>query len=359
MPGDLTTTSQCLSAARPLSAVANTWRPSTSPGGGRSSTSTGSTPSVRSRARLAAPSTPRPQTPTRAPRRSDQQILGRIAVRDEVIAHRAAAAWRRRAGRAVRRPRRPVPGAAPVPARSGRCAASSTAARHSPTSPTHSHGLLSGSVPSSARNFGASDSAGSGSASGSRPPKMALSSAAGRNGARIRSMKQHLSQRPHQWSSRVASSRWKARLQLRNVPWYWVSPANRSATHSSLNGRSDGEVADRGRRMRPRPAPRGTRPRRSALLEYWWLTGRPSTSSVGMDADHSFDMTTASRPSSTAARTAMADRIPVTGTCPFRKPELARAQQLRVDLAAGPHDGQPGDRGRRLDGVEPARRAGS
>src|SRR6185437_14823515 len=88
MPGDFTTTSQCLSAASPLLAVANTWRPSTSPGGGRSSTSTGSTPSVRSRARLATPSTPRPQTPTRAPRRSDQQILGRIAVRDEVVADR-------------------------------------------------------------------------------------------------------------------------------------------------------------------------------------------------------------------------------------------------------------------------------
>src|SRR6202035_780330 len=51
MPGDFTTTSQCLSAARPLLAVANTWRPSTSPGGGRSSTSTRSTPSVRSRDR--------------------------------------------------------------------------------------------------------------------------------------------------------------------------------------------------------------------------------------------------------------------------------------------------------------------
>ena len=51
-------------------------------------------------------------------------------------------------------------------------------------------------------------------------------------------MKQHLSQRPHQWSSRRAGSMWKARLQLRNVPWYWVSAANRCATHSSVNGRS-------------------------------------------------------------------------------------------------------------------------
>src|SRR5450432_474019 len=86
MPGDLTTTSQWVRAASPLSEVANTGSPPTSPGGGRSSTSTGSTPMVRRRARFAAPSTPRPQTPTRAPRRSDQEILGRIAVRDEVVA---------------------------------------------------------------------------------------------------------------------------------------------------------------------------------------------------------------------------------------------------------------------------------
>src|SRR5450755_658603 len=86
MPGDFTTTSQWVRAARPLSEVANTGSPSTSPGGGRSSTSTGSTPRVRSRARFAAPSTPRPQTPTRAPRSSDQEILGRITVRDEVFA---------------------------------------------------------------------------------------------------------------------------------------------------------------------------------------------------------------------------------------------------------------------------------
>ena len=51
-------------------------------------------------------------------------------------------------------------------------------------------------------------------------------------------MKQHLSHCPHQWSSRCAWSMWKARLQLRNVPWYGVSRANRSAIHSSVRGRS-------------------------------------------------------------------------------------------------------------------------
>ena len=39
-----------------------------------------------------------------------------------------------------------------------------------------------------------------------------------------------------------------------------------------------------------------------------------------MDADHSFDMTTASRPSSAAASTAMAEMMPVTGTWPLRNP---------------------------------------
>ena len=58
-------------------------------------------------------------------------------------------------------------------------------------------------------------------------------------------------------------------------------------------------------------------------MEYWWLTGRPSCSSVGTDADHSLDITTASRSPSTAARTAIADRMPVTGTCPLRNPSSA------------------------------------
>ena len=233
MPGDFTTTSQCISAASPLSPVANTGSPDTSPGGGWSSTRTGSTPRVSSRAILAVPSTPRPQTPTRAPRRSDQQIFGRIAIRDEVLADgREQLGGGGQVGRSATSAASCCSSVSP--ARSGRRAASTAATRHSPISPTHSNGLASGRVPSSARNLGASDSAGSRSASGSRPPKILLSSAAGRNGARIRSMKQHLSHRPHQWSSRLAGSRWKARLQLRNVSWYCVSPANRWATHSSV-----------------------------------------------------------------------------------------------------------------------------
>ncbi len=100
-----------------------------------------------------------------------------------------------------------------VPARSGRRAASTTAARHSLTSPTHSNGLVP--EPSSVRNFGASSATSSGSGT---TPNTSRSAAAGMNGARIKSMKQHLSHSPHQWSSRRAGSMWKARLQLRNVP---------------------------------------------------------------------------------------------------------------------------------------------
>ena len=90
-------------------------------------------------------------------------------------------------------------------ARSARRAASTAAARHSLTSPTHSNGLVP--EPSRVRNFGAS----AGSLSGSPPPPSAAntarSSSAGMNGARMRSMKQHLSHCPHQCSSRRLLSR--------------------------------------------------------------------------------------------------------------------------------------------------------
>jgi hypothetical protein len=42
---------------------------------------------------------------------------------------------------------------------------------------------------------------------------------------------------------------------------------------------------------------------------------------------------------------------------PVQEAELGRPEQLRVDLAAGPDDRQPGDRGRALDGGEPVARA--
>ncbi len=110
-------------------------------------------------------------------------------------------------------------------------------------------------------------------------------------------------------------------LQLRNDPWYRSRAANSRPTHSSVRSRSQEKYSGIGAGLS------ASTPRKAAsklaLLEYWWFTGRPWSRSVGMDADHSLDMTTASRSSSTAASTAIADRIPVTGTCPLRKPSSA------------------------------------
>src|ERR1700742_2346032 len=110
---------------------------------------------------------------------------------------------------------------------------------------------------------------------------------------------------------------WNARLQLRKVEWYWVRWANRSAIHSSVRARSAEKYSGM-------PGVWASTPRNAAsnasLLEYWWLTDWSSVWTVGTEADHSLDMTTASRSSSVAASTAMAEMIPVTGTWPFRKP---------------------------------------
>src|SRR4051794_16700670 len=92
MPGDLMTTSQAASRSRPPSTVATT-----SAVAGLSSTRTaGATPSVASLRKLAWPSTPRPQTPTRRPARSDQEIVGGIRRFDEVAAEPVHQRARRR-----------------------------------------------------------------------------------------------------------------------------------------------------------------------------------------------------------------------------------------------------------------------
>src|SRR6185437_4481375 len=107
-----------------------------------------------------------------------------------------------------------------------------------------------------------------------------------------------------------------ALLQLRKDAKYGPSFANSCPTHSSVRSRSQEKYSG------PWVAARMSRKAasNSSLLDHWWLTGRPWYSRVGTDADHSLDITTASRSSSTAASTAMADRMPVTGTWPLRKP---------------------------------------
>src|SRR5580704_14559707 len=86
MPGLFTTTSQAISASNPPRSVASTSMPSRVGAPGLSSTRTGTWPMAWSRRRLAPPSTPRPQTPTRpdASASADQEIGGGIAIGDAV-----------------------------------------------------------------------------------------------------------------------------------------------------------------------------------------------------------------------------------------------------------------------------------
>src|ERR1039458_892523 len=84
MPGVLTTTSQRESASHPPAAVERIGSPPASPWLGWSSGITGAARIAKSLRRLAPPSTPRPHTPTEAPARSDQQILGREVIGDVV-----------------------------------------------------------------------------------------------------------------------------------------------------------------------------------------------------------------------------------------------------------------------------------
>ena len=213
------------------------WRaprgPSSVGADGMSSTRTGSRPMDRSRRMLACPSTPSPQTPTAASASADQEIGWRIALRNAM-----GAAWLQQGG-GVRwassgpARRRAAPGAA-SPARSARRAASSEAARHSSVSPTHSNGFTPVPRPSSARKR----SSLAGFCSGSSPAKTASSAARSMNGARTRSMKQHLSQRPHQWSSRCAGLLVKGSVAAaKGAVVSGQTRRTRCATQSSLRGR--------------------------------------------------------------------------------------------------------------------------
>ena len=174
------------------------------------------------------------------------------------------------------------------------------------------------------------------------------------NGARIRSMKQHLSHCPHQWSRR--------RLCRCERPGYSCGTCRGTASAPRTAPRPtarSGRGARRSSRAGPpgRPARSSRKPPRTAAdLDHWWLTGRPSCSSVGTEADHSLDITTASRV--VEHRGEDGDRGDDAGHrhVPVEEPELRRPQQLRVDLPPGPDDRQPAHRGRPLDRGEPVPR---
>ena len=153
-------------------------------------------------------------------------------------------------------------------------------------------------------------------------------------------MKQHLSHRPHQWSSRCAGSWWKARLQLRKAWWYCVRRANCCETHSSLRGRRYENTAMPGPSVDRTRSPKARS--NSSPLDHWWFTARPSATTVGTEADHSLDSTTASRRSRTAATRAAAVMIAVTGTWPLRNPSSAERRtsgsMVRVTRVTGSPD---------------------
>src|SRR5271155_5852356 len=88
MPGVFTTTWPVSRAAMPPAPVASTSKPPDSSLVGWSSTSTGSVPMARKRRRLADPSLPSPNSPTRFPARSDQLRRGRVGIGHAMLAHR-------------------------------------------------------------------------------------------------------------------------------------------------------------------------------------------------------------------------------------------------------------------------------
>ena len=90
--------------------------------------------------------------------------------------------------------------------------------------------------------------------------------------------------------------------------------------HPQLACAGGGRRTRRGRARAWRGRARRNSRSNSSPLDHWWLTAWPSSTSVGTDADHSLDSTTASRRSSTAATTAAAVITAVTGTCPLRNP---------------------------------------
>ncbi len=231
--------------------------------------------------------------------------------------------------------------------RSDRAAARRTAARHSPTSPTHSNGRASGASPSSVTKRPSSSAL----SKGSRPPKISRRSSASMKGDRIRSMKQHLSQVPHHWPRRSAGFCWKARLQLRKTPWNSLSWANCCATHSSLRLRRYEKTESCGPNASPTMWAKPSS--NSAPLDHWWLIGRPSCTSVGAEADHSLDSTTASRPIENRRDEGGRGDDRRDGNVAVEEAHPLGAPDLGVDLAGNVDHGQPGQSGRVFDGGKP------
>ena len=92
----------------------------------------------------------------------------------------------------------------------------------------------------------------------------------------------------------------------------------------------------------------------SSLLDHWWFTACPPATTVGTEADHSLESTTASRLSSTRGGTSGPRVITVvTGTCPLRNPSSAeRRVREGVQVAVHGVTGEAGHGGRTFNGGE-------
>ena len=228
---------------------------------------------------MARPSTPRPQSPTAAPRSSDQRrgggdVIGDpVAVGDPVGSHRAeqavdgvleaAGAGQRGLGREGRQQRRWPPGRVGPPPRAA-------ATRHSSTSPTHSKGLVA--------RRGAQQAARSGRPGSGRPAARARrrwppARPPGRNGARIEVDEAALVALVRTTGrARGAGSTVKARLQLRKTRWYRSARRSAGPPTARSRGAAGRSTAGTGPSARRESAKAG--PRSRALLDHWWLTER-------------------------------------------------------------------------------------
>ena len=132
-----------------------------------------------------------------------------------------------------------------------------------------------------ARAASGSGRASSGPPAAPRPSKIVRQARGARNGDRIRSMKQHLSQVPHQWSSRLAAVDGEGPIAAAEHAGGSGSRRGEALGHPQLGVRAQqGEVLGR-RVRRSAPAPPGTQSRTRSPFDHWWLTDTSVDRQVG------------------------------------------------------------------------------
>ena len=327
MPGLLTTTSQRCSAASPPSPVARISAPSSAGAAGSSSTSTGSRPMDRSRRMLACPSTPSPQTPTDASASADQEIGRRIAVRNAMgaprlqegggVGGRVVAQLGAQLRQETRR-RRGLPAARRGPKRLGirRCP------RHTRTAWRRR------------RCRGGRGTA----------PRWPGSAKAHRRRRRLRA-RYAIHERGEDEVDETALVATAAPVvePLRGVLMKGAVAAAKGAVILRQAGEllpdpqlgAWAEVGEDRETRAPTPRARGRRrpARRSSLFDHWWFTASPPVTTVGTEADHSLDSTTASRSFEDGRHQRGGADDGRDGHVPVEEPELGGAADEGVDGA--------------------------